>query len=324
MLAARTMLMQRTPNPYHVLNVSSDAEPEVIEAAYKVLMKKYHPDRMAGSEGRAAELNAAFNILRDPQRRARHDADEKAHRLGTSASNGRFDGNRQGPQPGSHFQRAVVVTRPPLRRPPQPNHRGRIVAGWVFAMAALAATAVALMVAQQPGGATAKVIGAGVRAAAEQVQEAAGSGQLVASARPVSRRDVGDALERFERVQALYGPVGVAAYSDACFDAQSRSRDLDDFDFCIAFDHAAMAYAGGAGESAAAPLGFTDAQWSSRHASAARLIADDREALERMSEIMSLTHSTIADRAMAATASSAPAPKLDRDPDPARQEPQAR
>ena len=58
------MSMQR-PNPYQVLNVSPDAEPEVIEAAYKVLMKKYHPDRHVGAEAKAAELNQAFNLLRD-------------------------------------------------------------------------------------------------------------------------------------------------------------------------------------------------------------------------------------------------------------------
>jgi DnaJ-class molecular chaperone len=30
---------------YDVLNVSAEAEPVVIEAAYRALMKKYHPDQ---------------------------------------------------------------------------------------------------------------------------------------------------------------------------------------------------------------------------------------------------------------------------------------
>ena len=63
-------------NHYTVLNVSPDAEPVVIEAAYRALMKKYHPDQgAAGAEGgsSAAEINNAFAILRDPQRRADYD-----------------------------------------------------------------------------------------------------------------------------------------------------------------------------------------------------------------------------------------------------------
>jgi curved DNA-binding protein CbpA len=64
-------------NHYAVLNVAPDAEPVVIEAAYRALMKKYHPDQGAqppadGAPG-AAEINNAFAILRDPQRRADYD-----------------------------------------------------------------------------------------------------------------------------------------------------------------------------------------------------------------------------------------------------------
>jgi hypothetical protein len=56
-----------TKSLYAVLNVAPDADPAVIEAAYKALMKKYHPDRLggtgAGDERRAAEINEAFQIL---------------------------------------------------------------------------------------------------------------------------------------------------------------------------------------------------------------------------------------------------------------------
>lgn len=61
---------------YSVLNVAPDAEPVVIEAAYRALMKKYHPDQgAAGVEGgsSAAEINNAFAVLRDPNRRADYD-----------------------------------------------------------------------------------------------------------------------------------------------------------------------------------------------------------------------------------------------------------
>ncbi|PSJ37238.1 J domain-containing protein [Allosphingosinicella deserti] len=60
---------------YEILNVAPTAEGVVIEAAYRALMKKYHPDHLAGSasEGSAAEINRAFAILRDPERRSDYD-----------------------------------------------------------------------------------------------------------------------------------------------------------------------------------------------------------------------------------------------------------
>lgn len=69
---------------YDVLNVAPDAEPVVIEAAYRALMKKYHPDQATGDgEGRpgsAADINRAFEILRDPSRRADYDHREWTRR----------------------------------------------------------------------------------------------------------------------------------------------------------------------------------------------------------------------------------------------------
>ena len=68
------MATQRTH--YSVLNVAPDAEPVVIEAAYRALMKKYHPDQggePSKSAPSAAEINNAFAVLRDPQRRADYD-----------------------------------------------------------------------------------------------------------------------------------------------------------------------------------------------------------------------------------------------------------
>ncbi|PLP97591.1 J domain-containing protein [Cupriavidus pauculus] len=61
---------------YDNLKVSRDAPTEVIRAAYKSLSQKYHPDRHADSEeaNRIMRLlNAAYEVLRDPERRAEHD-----------------------------------------------------------------------------------------------------------------------------------------------------------------------------------------------------------------------------------------------------------
>jgi curved DNA-binding protein CbpA len=64
---------------YEILNVSPDAEQVVIDAAYRALMKKYHPDQAAAAAEpgpSAAEINRAFQILRDPERRADYDKRE--------------------------------------------------------------------------------------------------------------------------------------------------------------------------------------------------------------------------------------------------------
>ena len=65
--------MHQSQNLYHVLNVAPDADSVVIEAAYKALMKKYHPDRLdagAANLRKAAMINEAFTILKDPKKRA--------------------------------------------------------------------------------------------------------------------------------------------------------------------------------------------------------------------------------------------------------------
>ena len=64
------------PTYYDVLQVERHASPERVRAAYRRLAQKYHPDKMPGnaSASRAmAAINAAYEVLSDPQRRAEHD-----------------------------------------------------------------------------------------------------------------------------------------------------------------------------------------------------------------------------------------------------------
>jgi curved DNA-binding protein CbpA len=63
---------------YEILNVAPGAELVVIEAAYRALMKKYHPDQGGGAADgpSAADINRAYAVLRDAERRARYDHEE--------------------------------------------------------------------------------------------------------------------------------------------------------------------------------------------------------------------------------------------------------
>ena len=56
-------------NPFEVLQVSPDAEIEVIEAAYKSLAKKYHPESSQYSNEKMAKINWAYGILKDEHQR---------------------------------------------------------------------------------------------------------------------------------------------------------------------------------------------------------------------------------------------------------------
>ena len=67
---------------YDILQVSIFAEQEVIEAAYKRLAQKYHPDMnsSANATRKMQELNEAHDVLRDPVKRAEYDRINNFHR----------------------------------------------------------------------------------------------------------------------------------------------------------------------------------------------------------------------------------------------------
>ena len=65
-------------NYYDLLEISKKASPEVIEKAYKALVKKYHPDLYEGDKLEAEEIikkiNEAYDVLSDSNKRAKYDA----------------------------------------------------------------------------------------------------------------------------------------------------------------------------------------------------------------------------------------------------------
>lgn len=66
-------------DPYKTLQVDPEAEDEVIGAAYRRLARKYHPDSTGGNDpgaaAKMASLNAAWELIGDPVRRAAFDRD---------------------------------------------------------------------------------------------------------------------------------------------------------------------------------------------------------------------------------------------------------
>jgi molecular chaperone DnaJ len=60
---------------YEMLGVSRDADKEEIKRAYRRLARKYHPDvnKEDGAEERFKEINRAYEVLSEPETRARYD-----------------------------------------------------------------------------------------------------------------------------------------------------------------------------------------------------------------------------------------------------------
>ena len=58
---------------YEVLGVSKTVSSDEIKKAYRKLAIKYHPDKEGGSEEKFKEINEAYEVLKDSDKRSRYD-----------------------------------------------------------------------------------------------------------------------------------------------------------------------------------------------------------------------------------------------------------
>jgi hypothetical protein len=119
----------RAANLYDYLQVSPRADAGVIHAAYRALARQYHPDVNNSSHASRLmrEINAAYHVLGDPDRRARYDA-HRARQIGhrsqrttvrSAPANGRVS-----PVPPT---RVGAQRQPPLRHTPGSSGRPIVV-----------------------------------------------------------------------------------------------------------------------------------------------------------------------------------------------------
>ncbi len=60
-------------NYYDILGVSKNASQDEIKKAFRKLAHKYHPDKEGGDESRFKEMNEAYGVLSDTEKRAQYD-----------------------------------------------------------------------------------------------------------------------------------------------------------------------------------------------------------------------------------------------------------
>jgi curved DNA-binding protein len=79
---------------YDALEVSRDASQDEIRQAYRRLARKYHPDvnKDSGAEDRFKQVSEAYEVLRDPDKRARYDRLGSNWKAGDDVSSAGFGG----------------------------------------------------------------------------------------------------------------------------------------------------------------------------------------------------------------------------------------
>jgi hypothetical protein len=118
-----------TPDPYELLGVSETAPDEVINAAWRVLIKQCHPDNAtspADAQARAARsvaLNQARDTLLDPNLRAEVNEDRRARVRSEARAAGEGAGRSQG----------QATTPAPRQTVPDANAApAKVLAGWLL------------------------------------------------------------------------------------------------------------------------------------------------------------------------------------------------
>ena len=100
---------------YAILGVPPDADEETIKVKYRKLAKEFHPDLNPGdkaAEARFKSIGEAWEVLSDPRKRARYDADrakkKAAVKKKSEAPMGEVDFSKVMSQFDSFFGKAVT------------------------------------------------------------------------------------------------------------------------------------------------------------------------------------------------------------------------
>jgi hypothetical protein len=72
---------EAVPDYYELLQISPNADPDMIHRVYRLLAQRYHPDNATtGDEGAFRAITDAYAVLSDPEKRAGYDVNLHAYR----------------------------------------------------------------------------------------------------------------------------------------------------------------------------------------------------------------------------------------------------
>src|SRR3989442_13419537 len=110
---------------YDILGVSKSADADELKRAYRKLAMQLHPDRNPGdksAEHKFKNINEAYDVLKDDQKRAAYDRFGHAAFENGSRGPGDFAGGFFGGLAG-HFQEVVCAVGGGRRTPGRPRRR---------------------------------------------------------------------------------------------------------------------------------------------------------------------------------------------------------
>jgi curved DNA-binding protein CbpA len=74
--------LERDFDAYAHLQIDPLAEEVVLDAAYRALARRYHPDGESPNPARMADINRAYSLIRTPELRRRYDTERTFHPVG--------------------------------------------------------------------------------------------------------------------------------------------------------------------------------------------------------------------------------------------------
>ena len=85
-------------NYYEILEINKNASPEIIEKAYKTLVKKYHPDLQKENlkskyEEKIKNINEAYEVLSNVEKRKNYDLNLKSNEISVEDYNNLYNEN---------------------------------------------------------------------------------------------------------------------------------------------------------------------------------------------------------------------------------------
>ena len=260
------------PDYYKLLGVSPDSEDIVIQAAYRALMRRYHPDKNPSESARkkTIEINAAYAVLGDPAKRAAYDTRraQSGPKKKTTATNGAQSSSPPTPEPPPH-KPATAASNVDLG-----GGRGGIIFASILTLVIIGSLVVAGLNATDMANNTMNVdenltaidMNATVDMNATDINATDEAGSIAApnadealknalselgdtsaipadlSQQPTATLDystIEDAAQKVAKIIATNGMAGARAYSENCHKAVQANPSWTAADGCAAFDYAA-------------------------------------------------------------------------------------